>query len=201
MKMGECKYCELLKEKKNLIYEDDNVLAMVPEKQAIEGHVQVIMKKHHKKMQDIEDAELEKAFYTASSAASSLFETLEAHGTNILANTGSPLKEGGHFHIDVLARKQGDDLNLIWKPNKLADEEMGEVQKKIKDKCDLIGTKRREKEIIDLDTKNVEKIGLVDDKKGEEEKTKKKKEEKEEKKKEADEERESYLVKQLKRMP
>jgi histidine triad (HIT) family protein len=207
MKMGECKHCELLKEKKHLIYEDNNVLALVPERQAIAGHVQVMPKKHHKKMQDIEDKELEHAFYAASFAASALFEGFEAHGTNIMANTGSQLKEGGHFHIDVLARRQGDDLNLIWKPNKLPEEEMDEVHKKIKDKCDLIG-KKKQKEIIDLDKKNVEKIGIEESKKNKEptddnkeNKKEAKEDKKEDKRQYPDEDRESYLIKQLKRMP
>jgi histidine triad (HIT) family protein len=199
--MGECKYCELLKEKKNLIYEDDNIVASVPEKQAIEGHIQVITKKHHKKMQDIEDAELEQAFYTASFAASALFETMEAHGTNLIANTGGPLKEGGHFHLDVIARKQGDHLNLIWTPNKLPEDEMNDVQKKIKDKCDLIGTKKKDKEVLDLDKKEVEKIGAEEKKEQDKKPERKEEKHKEEKKKETDQDNESYLIKQLKRLP
>jgi len=211
----ECKYCELVKSKKNLLYEDDALVAIVPEKPITKGHVQVIAKKHHKNIQEIEDKELEHIFYTASFAATSLFENLEAQGTNIIANTGSMMKGEGHFHIDVVARKSDDGLNFLWTPNKLPDAEMQQVQERIKDKCDMIGVEKKEKEVVDLD-KGPEKLEFTEEKPSEEkgkekkevpseEEQRYKKEEKEkkekEKQKEEKEEKESYLVKQLRRVP
>jgi diadenosine tetraphosphate (Ap4A) HIT family hydrolase len=190
--MSECKYCEIIENRHNLLYEDEKIIAIVPERQATKGHVQIISKAHHKNVQKIDEKELEHAFYAASFSASSLFETLEAHGTNILANTGSIIKEEGHFHLDVIARKSGDDLNFIWTPNKVPEEEMKSVQSKIKDKCDLLGHEKK-KEIVDLDKKKIEKI--------EAETGKEEKEEKQEKTKELAEGKESYLIRQLKRMP
>jgi histidine triad (HIT) family protein len=200
MKMSECKYCQMIENRKNLLYEDENIIAIVPEKPITNGHVQIITKKHHKNVQEMENLLLQEAFYAASFSASSLFEILEAHGTNIIANTGGFIKEKGHFHIDVLSRKSGDDLNFIWKPNEISEEDMKQVQEKIKDKCDMIGIKK-EKQIIDLDKKKVEEL------KTDTEKPIKKEEHKEEKyqtkntKEDIDEEKESYLVKQLRRMP
>jgi diadenosine tetraphosphate (Ap4A) HIT family hydrolase len=191
--MGECKYCEIIEKKANVLYEDGNIIAVLPEKPATQGHVQIISKKHHTSMQKMDDKELGQMFYAASFSASALFETMEAHGTNIMANTGSLFKEGGHFHIDVIARKSGDELNFIWTPQKLPEEDMKSTQSKIKDKCDLIGYEQK-KEVIDLDKKKIEKIES-----GTEEKKEAAKEEKT--KKDLEEGKESYLVRQLKRMP
>jgi histidine triad (HIT) family protein len=191
--MAECRYCEIVEKKTSLLYEDDRIIAVLPERPATKGHVQIIPKKHHTSMQNMDDKELEQLFYAASFSASALFETLEAHGTNIIADTGSLIKEGGHFHIDVIARKSGDELNLLWTPQRLPEEEMKSVQGKIKDRCDLIGHEKK-KEVIDLDKRKIEKIEPATEEKKETGKEEKRK-------KELEEGKESYLVRQLKRMP
>jgi diadenosine tetraphosphate (Ap4A) HIT family hydrolase len=179
--MSECKYCELVESKKNLLYEDENLVAIVPEKPITKGHIQVIAKKHHKNAQEIDDKKLEHLFYAASFSATALFENLGAQGTNLLTNTGSMLKEEGHFHIDVIARKSEDNLNFLWKPKKLAEEELKQVQAKIKDKCDMIGVEKKEKEVVDLD-KRPEKLESAEEKPSEEKEEAEKEAGKEEKK-------------------
>ena len=232
--MSECKYCDIVKQKKNILYEDEKVIAVVPERPATKGHVQIIAKRHCKSMQELEDKEFGHIVYSASFAATSLFENLEAQGTNLIANTGGELKKEGHFHIDVLARKMDDGLNFIWKPKQLPDEELKDVQGKIKDKCDMIGVEKKKK-VIDLD-KKPEKLESTEEtasekgaekekkedsiekkaeekpteKEGEEEKSEEKKQlpseeeqlyKKKDKKKEIEEDKESYLIKQLRRVP
>lgn len=156
--MEECRYCQILKEPKNVLYEDEKLVAIVPERPISAGHIQIIAKQHQGSLQDIEDKDVEHMFYAASFGATSLFEGLEAHGTNIIANTGGQLKKGGHFHIDVIARKNDDSLNFLWKPKKPEDPEMEAVQGKIKDKTAMIGAPKKKKEVLDLDKKEVEKL-------------------------------------------
>lgn len=202
--MENCKYCDIVKNKNNLIYEDDNLVVVVPEKPIVKGHLIVASKKHHTKIQDIDDKEFQHLFYTASFSATALFENLEAHGTNILFNTGSNLKETGHVHIDVLARKTGDDLNFLWKPKKLHDDDLKTVQGKIKDKCDMLGMEKKDKEIVDLD-KNPEKLEsseeTASDPKNNGNAAHEKQPSEENKNKNEKIDRESYLIKQLRRIP
>ncbi|MBN1544750.1 HIT family protein [Candidatus Woesearchaeota archaeon] len=204
--MAECRYCEIAEKKQNLLYEDEDVLAVLPEKQAAKGHVLVAAKNHHDNIQEIDDNELEHIFYTASFAAASLFDKLEAHGTNIIAKTGSIIKKGGHFHIDVIARKSEDGLNFLWSPKRLPEDEMKEIQSKIKDKCDMIGVKKK-KEVINLDRKpeklesSEEKASEAEAKPLSKEGKKYNKTEKKQEKEDSHEDKESYLVKQLRRMP
>ncbi|MBW2972739.1 HIT family protein [Candidatus Woesearchaeota archaeon] len=214
--MAECRYCEIVQEKPNMIYEDETLIAAAPAKTATDGHIQVIAKKHHKNIQETDNNELEHLFYTASFAASSLFETLQAHGTNIVANTGSLLKGDSHFHIDVIARKSDDGLNLLWQPKKMSEDEMKEVQNKIKDKCDMIGVQKKNKEVVELDRKP-EKLETSEEKPpdktsepggetreklpSEEEQRYKKSPKGGKKKEDTEEDKESYLVKQLRRLP
>lgn len=209
----ECKYCGLVESKKNLLYEDESLVTIVPEKPITKGHILVVSKKHRTKIQDIDNKDLQHMFYAASFGATALFENLEAHGTNIMFNTGSAIHEEGHFHIDILARKSGDNLNFLWKPKRLPDPEMKEVQARIKDKCDMIGVEKKKKEVIDLDKKKPEKIESKEEKAPERKDEKQAEEMKElpseeeqrykktEKKEEELEDKESYLIKQLRRLP
>ncbi|MBW2967485.1 HIT family protein [Candidatus Woesearchaeota archaeon] len=158
-----CKYCELVEKKANVLYEDEKVIAIVPPKPLAKGHIQVIAKEHKASMQDFDDKDLEHLFYTASFGATSLFENLEAHGTNIIAQTGGQLKQDGHFHIDVVARKNDDTLNFLWKPKQLGEDEMKAVQGKIKDKCDMMDVKKEKKCPVDLD-KKPEKLESTEEK-------------------------------------
>jgi histidine triad (HIT) family protein len=211
--MADCEYCELVQSRKNLLYEDEKLVAVVPEKPLAKGHVVVVAKEHHANIQDVEDKELQHLFYAASFGATALFENLGAHGTNILFNTGGQLKQDGHFHIDVLARWSEDKLNFLWTPNQLPEDELKSIQGKIKDKCDMLGVEKKDKEVVDLD-KKPEKLESGGDKAPEEttkelaeEKEKVEKQEKGEQKKEIKEgkagkkDKESYLIKQLRRMP
>ena len=217
--MTDCEYCKIVREGKDILFEDDKLIAIIPKKPFLKGHIKIIPKEHHACFQDIDDKDVEHLFYAASFAATALFENLEAHGTNILANTGNAHKKDGHFHLDVLSRKMDDGINLMWTPNKMPENELKEVSGKIKDKCDMIGVAKK-KEVVNLD-KKPEKLDSSegkassdksddgkDDKKplpSEEEqvykKTEKEDSAKKSKKKKDEEDKESYLIKQLKRMP
>ncbi|MFC1741038.1 HIT family protein [Nanoarchaeota archaeon] len=210
-----------------VVYEDKTVMAIVPDRPLTKGHIRVVPKVACESIQELDDNELQHLFYTASFSATSLFENLQAEGTNIIMNTGGKLKKGGEFHIDVLARKQGDSLNFLWTPKKLEEPEMKAMQEKIKDACDMIGVEKKEEEVLDLDKKEVKKLG--EEPEEEEEKPAEKepetekaekdqkpsedkilsgdsaeqsgKESEKEEKKETVEGDENYLVKQLKRVP
>jgi len=211
--MADCEYCELVQSRKNLLYEDEKLVAVVPEKPLAKGHVVVVAKEHHANIQDVEDKELQHLFYAASFGATALFENLGAHGTNILFNTGGQLKQDGHFHIDVLARWSEDKLNFLWTPNQLPEDELKSIQGKIKDKCDMLGVEKKDKEVVDLD-KKPEKLESGGDKAPEEpeqpadrpdkkegKKGKPKKKEEKGDRKKGEKDNESYLIKQLRRMP
>ncbi len=217
--MNACEYCKIIEEKTGILFEDDKLIAIIPEKPLLKGHIKIIPKEHHACFQDINDKDVEHLFYAASFAATALFENLEAHGTNILANTGNAHNKEGHFHLDVLARKMDDGINLMWTPNKMPEPELKEVAEKIKDKCDMIGITEK-KEVINLD-KKPEKLESTEekassdkqdrDKSGDSEKKplpseEEQKYEKADKKqskpeKKEKEDKESYLIKQLRRMP
>lgn len=209
--MEDCKYCEAIKNKENVLYEDDVIAAIIPERPCTKGHIQVISKKHNQNIEEIDEKEFQHLVYASSFSATALFENLGAQGTNLIMNTGSIIKPQGHMHMDVIARNPDDGLNFMWAPKKASEEELKSVVSKIKDKTDIIGVEKKEKKVLDLDQKKVEKIGEEkrDEKKGtvdsgaetEGGKEYKKNYESDASKKDIEECKESYLIRQLRRIP
>jgi len=134
--MTDCDLCEV---QENNIYEDEKVKIAIPAKSITKGHYKIIPKEHHGKLQEFDNKYLEHIFYAASFSATALFENLQAQGTNIIANTGSELKDEQHFHVNVISRTADDGLNFLWKPKEINPADMDDTCKKIKDKCDMMG--------------------------------------------------------------
>ncbi len=186
------------KKERFILYSDIKMKAFVPETPFLKGHIIVKPVDDKKSIQEIEEKEFLHLMYGASFAATALFENLQAHGTNIIMDTGSLLKPGRIIHADVLARFEDDGKDLLWKPKKFSEGEMKEVQERIKDKTDMMDIEKK-KEIIDMDNKEVKKVEQVLGEKKKPEPEKKENEPNNEKKEEPEEE--SYLVKQLRRLP
>lgn len=128
----------------DIVYEDDHLFIVLPEKPACKGHLKVYSQKPVRFVHELEQREF---FFTAASlAATALFELMGAQGTNIIINNG-PF-EGGNVHLvaDVMARFEGDGLDFQWQPTQLPDTEMQSAEERIRDKTFYIGKEQPEEE-------------------------------------------------------
>jgi diadenosine tetraphosphate (Ap4A) HIT family hydrolase len=133
----ECVVCDKIKEKKAMIvYEDDNLIAILPSKPAVPGHVKVMPKQHVTQIDEMSEESVQDLFFLANFASSAVFDAAKAHGTNIILNESE-----GHLAIDVIPRKENDGINFTWKPKQLSPAEMDEMHNKITDKAFLVGNK------------------------------------------------------------
>ncbi len=138
----DCVVCDKISEKKAMIvYEDDNLVAILPSKPAVPGHVKIMPKQHFTQLDEMGDDLVEELFFLANFASTAVFEIAKAHGTNIILN-----ENDNHLAIDVIPRKENDGLNFLWKPKQMSPAEMDEVHSKITDKAFLVGTKQEKKE-------------------------------------------------------
>ncbi len=138
--MIDCKICEFIKNKVNLLYEDDIVYAMLPERPVTLGHIFVIPKKHYPIIEQVPDYEISPLFKIANKLSSVLFETLKIQGTNIIVQNGIAAgQKYAHFIINIIPRKENDNLKLEWKPKQISEEEMSTVELKLKDQTQNIG--------------------------------------------------------------
>lgn len=116
---------EMLNEKDRILYEDEIAAAILLKKAAAKGHIVIIPKKDVRIIDDLTEDDSEHLFYLASYVATVLFETLGAHGTNMITH------EGEEFYIEVIARNEDDGLDFQWKPSQLSSSDLEEATKSI----------------------------------------------------------------------
>ncbi|OIO65187.1 hypothetical protein COY28_06845 [Candidatus Woesearchaeota archaeon CG_4_10_14_0_2_um_filter_57_5] len=122
-----------------ILYQDEKAVVRGTNHAAAIGQVTITPPTDTGKGADLPREDIIHIYTIANLAATALFETLGAGGTNIIA-TDAALAET--FSVTVLPRKEGDGLDFRWPPKQLPPEDMDEAQKKIKSECLLIGKKR-----------------------------------------------------------
>ncbi len=143
-----CHLCKIKegKVKTKIIYEDAAVIAMLSENPATLGHIEIFPKEHVDTIQALKDDIVQQLFTVSNTAASALFESAQAEGTNIIVYNGEHSNNPyNHLVFMVLARKQNDGLSFQWKPKQLQPEEMDSVQSKIRDKAFMVEHHEKEK--------------------------------------------------------
>ena len=141
--MTACDICKILENKASFkfIYEDDLVFAILHESPSIEGHTLVIPKKHSPILEELDDKSVERMFVIANKISTSIFDTLEAHGTNLLINNGTDAgQELPHVILNVLPRKERDNINLEWQAKKATEGELKTNQSMLRSVSDFIFT-------------------------------------------------------------
>ena len=135
-----CPYCERIKDKKGLCYEDKDIAVFIEQQPCTAGHLIIVPKEHIATLRDILHDRAKKMFKAASACSTTVFELASAHGTNILCTEG--LDE--HVAIHVIPRTSEDGLDFRWQSKQLTPEEMDNALERLKDKAFYIGKKKEE---------------------------------------------------------
>ena len=119
----------------DVIYEDEKVLCVIPKKGIAEGDIEIYSKQEEKYIEKLSIEDASHLFYTASFAATAVFEGLGAHATNIILKSGEAEDNAqGKLVINIIPRWQEDSLqSLLWEP-KQPSYDLDSIAKKIKDK-------------------------------------------------------------------
>ena len=110
-----------------IVYEDEKTVCFLVDRPIAEGHMIVTPKEEYHRIDDIPDDLIAHYFYVASFAASALFDSFGAEGTNIIMNE-TPNEP---FSIQISPRKKGDPIDFKWEPKRLSETEMKEAMDKI----------------------------------------------------------------------
>ena len=175
-----CEYCDLIKQKKNVLFENDNIYIMHSPTPATFGHILVLPKKHYLIIEQVPDYLVGELFKAANKVSTSIFEALKAQGTNIILENGVAAgQKHGHLMIHVIPRFQNDGLNLMWQAKQLGEEEMSTVELQLKESTKNIGGFEKEEKKKPIEIKD--ETETISEKEGEE--------------------GENYMIKQLRRIP
>ena len=110
----DCLFCKIInKEVSSLIvYEDANVLCIIPKDMEVYGHILIISKKHFNDIFDIQNKDLQNVMTVAKKISIGLRKKIGATGINILHASG---KDAGqsvqHFHLHLFPRFKNDKVN------------------------------------------------------------------------------------------
>lgn len=105
------------------IYRDEKIVVYVENDSEVKGEV-VIRPLEDKRILDMEDNDLTYMSLFSKVFASSLFEVMESHGTNVIWDYGSNC-------IRIIPRYQNDNLKLNWDPKTTSDEFLEQVRTKL----------------------------------------------------------------------
>lgn len=143
-----CLLCQIVANKipSYKVYEDELTLAVLDVNGANPGHCFVMPKNHYPILEQVPDEELGNHFIVANKISSAIFETLKVQGTNIFVRNGIPAgQQVAHFLINVIPRKENDNVNLQWKPRQLSEEEMSTVELKFKEQVKGKGVQKTQR--------------------------------------------------------
>jgi len=132
-----CDECEKIRNRKNLVYEDEEVAAMLAEKPAVAAHVILLPKEHDPIIEKIPDDVFGHMLNIANQISVVSFQAIGAHGTNILINNGIVAgQKTDHASIHIIPRTENDGLNIQWSTIKAEEDDLTTVQLLLKEELE-----------------------------------------------------------------
>ena len=123
-----------------LLFQDERAMLFAPAKGSVEGHLVVAPVRAVQTVDALTNEEMGHLLQIASIASTVVFEKLGAQGTNIIL-----IEERSCLHIDILARKADDGLELLWAPRQFTPAEMADAEQRIRDRTFMIGKEQAER--------------------------------------------------------
>ncbi|MBW7888346.1 MAG: HIT family protein [Bacteroidetes bacterium] len=116
-----------------IIYETDNVIAILDIMPVHFGHVLVIPKKEYKDFLAVPDDKLKEIFSAAQRIARALVKTFSLEGFNVFINNGEIAGQSiFHFHVHITPRYVNDGISFHRNLKKYEEGQMKEIAEKIK---------------------------------------------------------------------
>ncbi len=110
-----CVFCEIVEGRapSSLVYQDDEIFALMTTKPFNIGHTPVIPKRHVISLGDLSEETGAYLFRITTHVAGAIRRSgLRCDGINLLLNDGEPFQEILHLHFHVFPRFQGDKFRL-----------------------------------------------------------------------------------------
>jgi histidine triad (HIT) family protein len=150
--MTECKHCEVISKKENLVYEDNEIVAFLSKEPASIGHIIILPREHRTILEQMTTSEISKMFVISNKLSAAEFGSLGLGGTNLIVNNGVAAgQEVPHVAMHLIPRmQQGDNLKLEWQPKQLSEEEKSIAEIKLKEGASkiMIGTAHKREVVV-----------------------------------------------------
>lgn len=138
MKVGEkqmnCIFCKIANgESRGMkVYEDDHTMVIMDIAGDVDGHMLAIPKKHVHNILDCDEQTLTRLMMTVKKIANHCVDHCGYDGVNLLNASGESAGQSvGHFHIHIIPRKHGDQIDA-WPEFDGAKSEISEIYENVK---------------------------------------------------------------------
>lgn len=128
--MESCIFCKVVKGEipSAKVYEDGKILAFLDINPVNHGHVLVIPKEHHPKLEETPDAVVADIFVQSKKLMPAIKRAVNAEYVAVsVVGTDVP-----HLHIHLIPRRHDDGLAGFWPTKKYGEKEMAAVAEKIR---------------------------------------------------------------------
>lgn len=132
--MSDCIFCKIAAGEIpcRKIYEDEKTLAFMDVANDVDGHILVIPKAHYKNILDCEPDVLNAVIRSVQKVSLHLTGRCGYDGVNLLnASDESAGQSVPHFHIHLIPRKQGDQIDA-WPDFKGAKQDIDALYQRLK---------------------------------------------------------------------
>ena len=133
--MSDCIFCKIANGEipSATLYEDEDFRVILDLGPASKGHALILPKAHAANIYEISDDMAAKAMILAKKMATKMTEALKCDGFNIVQNNGEPAGQTVfHFHMHVIPRHAGDDVQVTWKQGETESESLKALADAIK---------------------------------------------------------------------
>lgn len=129
-----CIFCRIISGEipSNVVYEDEYFKAILDIGPAAKGHVLILPKKHSDNLLELDSESAAHILEAAKKIAKALMDELKCDGINLMQNNGEAAGQTvNHFHIHLIPRYKGDQINLELTHLSYADGEAEKLAEKI----------------------------------------------------------------------
>lgn len=137
--MQDCIFCKIVKKELPafIFYEDEFVIGFLDINPLVEGHTLVVPKAHYESIFDIDEEALQKIISVSQKISKRIKEALRVEGVNLVNASGAAAGQSvPHFHLHIIPRREGDEINLAsWWRSKVKEvdkEKLKELAEKLK---------------------------------------------------------------------
>jgi len=104
-----CRFCEIIKKKEDMVFENELIYVMINQNPYKEGHILILPKKHVIDPRELDKKTREKLYDTLNFMLEVLGETYETNSFNIGCNICPPAGSTyEHLHFQMVPRWTGD---------------------------------------------------------------------------------------------
>lgn len=123
---NDCIFCKIIAGEipSSTIYEDEDFKVIMDISPAAKGHAVLLPKRHSANLYELDDASAAKALLVARKVAAAMQAELNCEGLNLLQNNGEAAGQTVfHFHIHLIPRFKGDQVQTTWAQGKYQEGE------------------------------------------------------------------------------